>query len=316
MNTAVILNTLSQASLATTIDLDNILKTFIASLDIKPISREVYTRALRQFFTWTTAHQYQINTLASAQIIQYKEHLLAEGKSALTVAAYLNAVRQFYTWAEGEKIYPNIAAKVKAPKRAKKYRKEGLHPLQVKELLDAADKLCTLRDQAILQLLLRTGLRTIELTRANIGDITFIDGRRVLKVHGKGRSEKDSFVILTDKAFEPIAAYLRTRTYRTENDPLFVSSSNNSAGQRLTTRTISFVAKEILRTIGIDLPNYTAHSFRHTAALAILRGGGTLEDVQFTLRHSNPATTQIYTATLDQERRLANSGESKIDSLY
>jgi len=31
---------------------------------------------------------------------------------------------------------------------------------------------------------------------------------------------------------------------------------------------------------------------------------------------SNPATTQIYTATLNEERRLQNSGEALIDSLY
>jgi hypothetical protein len=37
---------------------------------------------------------------------------------------------------------------------------------------------------------------------------------------------------------------------------------------------------------------------------------------QFTLRHSNPATTQIYTATLNEERRLQNSGEALIDNLY
>ncbi len=48
----------------------------------------------------------------------------------------------------------------------------------------------------------------------------------------------------------------------------------------------------------------------------ILRAGGSLETAQFTLRHSNPATTQIYTATLNEERRLQNSGEALIDSLY
>jgi len=40
------------------------------------------------------------------------------------------------------------------------------------------------------------------------------------------------------------------------------------------------------------------------------------ETAQLTLRHSNPATTQIYTASLNEERRLANSGEALLDSLY
>jgi len=282
----------------------NLIATFIEQLDVKPVSRSVYSRSLKQFFTWVEVKSYQLTALTRTQILQYKEELLAEGKSGLTVAAYINAVRQFYTWAEAEKLYPNIAAQVKAPKRKKEFRKHGLHPH------------FTTRDRAIVEVLLRTGLRTIEISRANVGDLTYLEGKRVLKVHGKGRSEKDNFVVLTEKTYQPVAEYLATRRITSANEPLFISTSNNSAGNRLTTRTISQIAKDSLAAIGINLPSFTAHSFRHTAALAILRAGGTLEDVQFTLRHTNPATTQIYTAALEQERRLANSGEALIDNLY
>jgi integrase/recombinase XerD len=137
----------------------------------------------------------------------------------------------------------------------------------------------------------------------------------VLLIQGKGRDEKDNFVLLTDKAYQPIADYLATRT-ATGSEPLFTSTSNNSKGERLTTRTISYIAKEGLKAIGLDERSFTAHSLRHTTAVNILRAGGSLETAQFTLRHSNPATTQIYTATLNEERRLQNSGEALIDSLY
>ena len=294
----------------------NLIATFIEQLDVKPVSRSVYSRSLKQFFTWVEAKSYQLTALTRTQILQYKEDLLAGGKSGLTVAAYINAVRQFYTWAEAEKLYPNIAAQVKAPKRKKEFRKHGLHPAQVKELLGYAAQHYTTRDRAIVEVLLRTGLRTIEISRANVADLTYLEGKRVLKVHGKGRSEKDNFVVLTEKTYQPVAEYLATRRITSANEPLFISTSNNSAGNRLTTRTISQIAKDSLAAIGINLPSFTAHSFRHTAALAILRAGGTLEDVQFTLRHTNPATTQIYTAALEQERRLANSGEALIDNLY
>ncbi len=93
-------------------------------------------------------------------------------------------------------------------------------------------------------------------------------------------------------------------------------SSNNSKGERLTTRSISYIAKEGLKAIGLDERSFTAHSLRHTTAVNILRAGGSLETAQFTLRHTNPATTQIYTATLNEERRLQNSGEALIDNLY
>ncbi|MCG8763467.1 tyrosine-type recombinase/integrase, partial [Tenacibaculum finnmarkense] len=74
--------------------------------------------------------------------------------------------------------------------------------------------------------------------------------------------------------------------------------------------------KKGLKEIGLDSKNFTAHSLRHTTAINILKAGGSIEMAQFTLRHTNPATTQIYTATLNEERRLENSGEALIDNLY
>jgi integrase/recombinase XerD len=162
----------------------------------------------------------------------------------------------------------------------------------------------------------RSGLRTIEVIRANYGDITFMGGERVLLVQGKGRDEKDNFIKLTPKTYAPIEEYLKTRKNLTESSPLFVSNSRNSMGQRLSTRTISKTAKESLIAIGLNERSFTAHSLRHTTAVNILRAGGSLELAQMTLRHSNPATTQIYTATLNEERRLKHSGEDLIETLY
>ena len=165
-------------------------------------------------------------------------------------------------------------------------------------------------------MLLRTGLRTIEVSRANIEDITFKGNQRVLVIQGKGRDEKDDFVILTDSAYKPIARYLKSRGKVNSGEPLFVSNSNNNKGKRLSTRTISYIAKEGLKAIGLDNRGFTAHSLRHTTAVSILRAGGNLETAQYTLRHANPSTTQIYTATIKEEMRLQNSGEALIDKIY
>ena len=167
-----------------------------------------------------------------------------------------------------------------------------------------------------MNLLLRTGLRTIEVVRANVEDLTYKAGTRVLLVHGKGRSEKDQFVIVTDTAYQPIADYLATRPGVKAGEPLFTSASNNSKGGRLTTRTVSKIAKQSLRSVGLDSREYTAHSLRHTAAVTIMRAGGSIEEAQHVLRHSSPATTQIYTATIKEELRLRNSTESLLDAAY
>jgi len=287
---------------------------FIEAQDVKTSSKLLYRRTLKQYFNWVTTRGYLLSDIARPEILQYKESLLSSGMSSLTVGSYITSVRRFYEWTEANKYYPNIAKGIKTPHRKQQFKKQPLLPDQAKTLLSYYQN--NSRDYAIISLLLRTGLRTIEVIRANVEDITFKGSQRVLLVQGKGRDERDNFVILTNKAYQPIAEYLATRDKLTGSEPLFTSTSNNSKGERLSTRTISYIAKEGLKAIGLDERSFTAHSLRHTTAVNILRAGGSLETAQFTLRHSNPATTQIYTATLNEERRLQNSGEALIDNLF
>jgi len=299
----------------TQINPQDIIESFINSQDVRQSSKNLYRRTIKQFFTWVSQKDYKFSELARPQIIEYKEDLLSQGKSSLTVGSYITSVRKFYEWAEANKLYPNIAKGIKTPKRKQQFKKQPLKPEQATALLkyyQDKDK----RDYAIINLLLRTGLRTIEVTRAQVGDLTLKGNHKVLLIQGKGRDEKDDFVILTEKAYKPINEYLETRSRVKGIDPLFISNSNNSQGETLTTRTISKIAKDGLKAIGLNETTYTAHSLRHTTAVNILRAGGSLETVQFTLRHTNPATTQIYTASLNEERRLENSGEALLDSLY
>jgi integrase/recombinase XerC/integrase/recombinase XerD len=302
-------------TLIPTLNIETLVDAFINSQDVKLSSKNLYKRTLKQYFNWVDTTNYLLNEIARPQLLEYKDYLLSSGMSSLTVGSYITSVRRFYEWTEANKYYPNVAKGIKTPKRKQQFKKQPLLPAQATALLNFyQDK--ALRDYAIISLLLRTGLRTIEVIRASVEDITFKGGQRVLLVQGKGRDEKDNFVLLTDKTYQPIAEYLATRGNISSSEPLFTSTSNNSKGDRLTTRTISYIAKEGLKAIGLDERSFTAHSLRHTTAVNILRAGGSLETAQFTLRHSNPATTQIYTATLNEERRLQNSGEALIDSLY
>ena len=295
--------------------IEELVDRFIASQDVKESSKLLYRRTLKQYFNWVEDKGYLLSEIARPQLLEYKQDLLSSDKSSLTVGSYITSVRRFYEWTEANKFYPNVAKGIKTPKRKQQFKKQPLLPAQATALLSYyQDK--ALRDYAIVNLLLRTGLRTIEVIRANVEDLTFKSSQRVLLIQGKGRDEKDNFVLLTDKTYQPIADYLATRGKVNSSEPLFTSTSNNSKGERLTTRTISYIAKEGLKAIGLDERSFTAHSLRHTTAVNILRAGGSLETAQFTLRHSNPATTQIYTATLNEERRLQNSGEALIDNLY
>lgn len=304
-----------------TASLDDVLKQFLSEQDVAPISRALYGRALKRYFSWLSSELLDLSVVTAQELLRYKDALLAKPEdptktklSSLTVSSYLVALRKFYSWAESHKLYPDVAKTLKTPKREQKFRRMPLTLEKSQELLSYYQAKGS-RDYAIVNLLLRTGLRTIELSRADVGDIQFIGSQRVLKIQGKGRTDKDNFVLLTDRAYGPLKAYLETRAGALPTDPLVISHSNNSRGQRLTTRMISAIAKEGLRAIGIDDRAFTAHSFRHTAGVNILRAGGSLEDVQLTLRHSSPVTSRIYVHTLDEQRRLERSGEALIDEL-
>ena len=300
--------------------LDELLNQFIADQDIKTNSADLYRRTLKQYFNWVTLQGLPMGEIQHLHIIKYKADLLKDGKSSLTVGGYITSVRRFYEWTEAKKYYPNIAKGVKTPKRTQQFKKQ---PLTASESTELLSQVSNARDLAIINLCLRTGLRTIEVTRANVGDIEVKGGQIILNVHGKGRDDKDQFVILTNKAQAPITEYLKARGIvlgnlkpGQQNEPLFISKSNKNKGERLDTRTIRRIAKNNLIAIGLNSHYYTAHSLRHTTAVSILRAGGTLENAQGVLRHSNPATTQIYTATILEEQRLKHASEQLIDSQF
>jgi len=293
-----------------------LLASFISTQDVKESSRRLYTRTLSLFFGWVENNGKSLNSLSRKDILEYKDGLQVEGLSSLTVGSYITAVRKFYEWAEGEKLYPNIARGIKTPKRKQAFRKQHLTDENSKSLLDHFRTL-SVRDYAIINLILRTGLRTIEVVRADIEDITFKGNRRILKVWGKGRDGKDEFVVLSEKAYLPIMEYLeKQRKGAKGGEPLFTSTSRNNYGGRLTTRTISGLCKNGLKSIGLDGREFTAHSLRHTTAVAILKHGGQLTDVQSVLRHTSPVTSQIYTESIKEELRLKDAPELSLDNAF
>jgi len=270
---------------------------FISSLDVTPASRETYRRQLRQFILWLqeTGREDSLPELTSQDIQEYKDFLLST-RSSTTASGYMSVVRKLYAWLEGMKIYPNIAKGIKLPKGSHGFRKDCLTPTQLRDALDSMDRdrLEGMRDYAAFNLMARTGLRTVELARAEVGDLRQEAGVPVLWVQGKGRPAKDAFVLLMDEALEPIRQYLSARGPLSDEEPLFCSHSDRNNGQAISTRSLSRIVKEALRRIGLDDKRLSAHSLRHTAISMSIRGGASLEQAQAMARHASPVTTQIY----------------------
>ncbi len=307
--------------LATTNNRDLVLRPFsedlysryIAFIDAKPKTIETYTRALKQFFKYL--HQHNITKPTREDIIAYRDCHLGPTCKPSTVQNYMIVLRQFFKWTEAEGLYKNVAQNIKGKNISKEHKKDYLTGAQVKAIMgdiQQQDSLTAKRDYAIFALMITGGLRTIEVVRANVEDMRTLGENTVLSLQGKGNDERASFVKLPSQVERAVRVYLKARGKVSGNQPLFTSTSNNNHNGRLTTRTISGIVKEHLRASGFDSDRLTAHSLRHTAANLNLRNGGTLEETQQLLRHTNITTTMIYIKSIERED---NPSESRIANL-
>ena len=273
-----------------------------AYIDASDKTIQTYTRDLRRMFRYFAEHG--IRQPQREDIISYRESLKAEGLKPTTVQNYITAARLFFQWTEQERIYPNVAEHIKGAKLSREHKKDYLTSKQVKNVLSGIDRSSPtgLRDYAILALTITGGLRTIEVSRADIGDLRTLGDDTVLYIQGKGREEKAEYVRVSPPVEKAIRDYLRTRKDTDASAPLFSSTSNNSRGGRLSTRTISGICKGSMVEAGYNSERLTAHSLRHTAVTLSLLADKKLEEVQQFARHKNIATTLIYAHALDKAK--------------
>ncbi len=279
-------------------------------LDASDKTRQTYGRALKRFMTWLSMQGIQSPT--KADIVAYRDDLKLTHKPT-TVQTYIVALRSFFSWTADEGLYPDVTAKVKGVKLTREHRKDALTTAQVKQVLEYARQDTSItgkRNYAMLLLMLTGGLRTIEVVRANTDDLRNVGSCEVLYLQGKGRDDKTEYVKIIPQVSAALHDYIACRG--TAAAPLFTSTSNNSKGERLTTRSVSRVIKTMFRACGLDSDRLTAHSTRHTAVTLALLSGQSLDKVQQFARHSNINTTLIYAHHLE---RAANNTENAIGEM-
>jgi site-specific recombinase XerD len=288
----------------------DVIEAFLASLDVMPKSKDTYRAGLKNFMSFIKERG--ILRVMREDILAYKAHLI-ETCSSSTVSIYLSAVKGLYTYLESEQICPNVAAGIKGSKPTRGFRKDCLTPSQTNEVLRIeTSTLEGKRNYALVNLLVRTGLRTIEIERANVEDMRQQGGECLLYIQGKGRDEKDAFVVLTEATLKPVRTYLRARGNANASEPLFTSISDRNNGGRLTTRSIRRIAKCAIVGAGYDSDRLTTHSLRHTAVTLSLLGGATIQEAQQFARHSSINTTAVYAHNIE---RVAKAPERRIDAM-
>ena len=305
------LTALHNTALTNAEDLGELFSRWVRFIEGSEKTVETYTRQVRQFIVYLQAHG--ITEPTKDDIRAYREELKISHKPA-TVQGYIMALKQFFKWTEEEGLYPNIAKNVKGAKLDTEHKKDPLTPRQVKSLLATIDRttISGKRDYAILSLMITTGLRTIEVTRANVEDLRPAGDCMVLYVQGKGHEERTAYVKVVPEVEDAIRAYLSSRGKAGPKEPLFTTTSNHKTDDgRLTTKSVSRLVKERLEGADLKTDRLTAHSLRHTTATLNLLNGGTIEETQQLLRHTNINTTMRYAHALT---RANNNSELRVAS--
>jgi integrase len=169
----------------------------------------------------------------------------------------------------------------------------GLTSQQVQSILAACPSTPRgIRDQAILLLLIRLGLRAGDIAALRFSDLCFQTA--TIRVSGKGGREVR--LPLPQDVGDALLAYLNTGRPRVQSDHIFLRSmapfkpfTGAQAGHAVTP-----IARTALKRAGIPPPIGGAHVFRHTAACQMLPQDVALEDIATVLRHRSIETNALY----------------------
>ena len=179
----------------------------------------------------------------------------------------------------------------------------ALSPQQLRAVQRETDRLRSSRDRAIMELLLRTGLRIGELADLDAGDVRLTQRTGELVVrHGKG--DRRRVVPLNRSARAALRAWLVDRERHPtaparDRGPLWVSRT----GQQLSVRSITKLVTKVMAAAGVE---ETAHGLRHTLATRLVREHGRdLALVADVLGHADVKTTRRYARSELEDRRAA-----------
>lgn len=157
----------------------------------------------------------------------------------------------------------------------------GLPPGDIRRLLSG---LPDARARFIVTWMAQLGLRCVEVTRMELGDIDFVE--RAVTVHGKGGY--DRVMPITDEAWQALSAFLVERGVR---------------GGQLVPVTANHLSRLVSAWMAAAGVAGTAHALRHSMATHLLRLHGTdIRDVQTALGHQSLTSTAVYLPFSDLER--------------
>lgn len=239
----------------------------------------------------------EIRSLSKSDIYSFIFYLADNNYKESTRILKLEHLRTFfdYLYRIKHNIFKEPFKEIKREKRTTRTLPNYLSLEEAQKLIqvykDSSNEL-DIRDTAILNLFLISGLRLSELQNLKISNINFNENK--FTVIGKGNKERMCY--LNNMAKEAVLKYLEIRNttnIENKNDKniLFLSYQN----RKLSNRSIRKIVKKAYNKAGLDSTSYSVHTLRHTCATLLIKGGTDVKIVKEILGHARIETTQIYT---------------------
>jgi site-specific recombinase XerD len=275
-------------------DLDHTKAAVLNSLS-SPHSRRNYKFAMEQFITWYCSEPRLV--LNRAVVLRFRLYLESLGLAAGTINQRLAAVRRLADEsADSGLLSPELAAgicRVKSVKQLGSRLGNWLSSDQAKLLLENADgeDLRSIRDLAMMAVLLGCGLRRAELSALKVEDIEVRQGHwAIVDLIGKGsRVRIVPMPMWTKEAVDRwiIAAKIsQGRIFRA------VSRHGTPWGKGISENVIWYVVRRCAERM--QLEHLAPHDLRRTCAKLYHTVGGEIEQIQFLLGHASLLTTERY----------------------
>ena len=279
-----------------------------------PQTLKAYSDGVRYFLAWCSERD--ADPMSRATLNLWVSELLDGGAAAATARARQLAVRRFAAWlAEEGEIPADPFLGVKSPKLDERV----VEPLTDDELR-ALIKACTppkgaeprvalrhRRDEAIVRLMLETGLRAGEVTALEVGDVDLATGLLTVR---RGKGGKGRVVPIGPDATLALDRYLRLRRGHrlAEGSDLWLGDR----GKRFTYDALHKTLRERADAAGVQ--GFHPHKLRHTAAHRWLAAGGSESGLMAVAGWTRPDMLMRYTkaqasARAAEEARKLNLGE-------